>query len=323
MAAAVVLRRSSRLALIATNEETIVIPKKGVTSREMKNSREKCRTRYIPVGADVQEKESIELEDMVNDERRSQEGSEIDTMEQEPITFASTKRLKLKAATAPQKSLKKLPSRNMEAELWEMGFRHVAGVDEAGRGPLAGPVVAAACIIPSNVSIEGINDSKKLNQGRREELYNMIVSTPGVAYAVHVIDAAMIDQINILQATMLAMTGCINKLSAATGASWPDFILVDGNRLPDDLPDGKAQFVIKGDAECFVIAAASILAKVTRDRIMMEYDKKWPQYGFGSHKGYGTVAHMTALLKYGPCDIHRRSFAPLKDQDILKGVSFP
>ncbi|KAH9539995.1 hypothetical protein CY35_15G085200 [Sphagnum magellanicum] len=216
------------------------------------------------------------------------------------------------------KAEKKLPNREMEMKLWELGFRHVAGVDEAGRGPLAGPVVAAACIIPASVMIPGVNDSKKLTEGKREELYSQIISTPGVIYAVHVIDAATIDQINILQATLQAMVGCVNKLtSKKTGESVPDYILVDGNRLPDGFSEKKAQCVVKGDAECHVIAAASILAKVTRDRMMLAYDKKWPEYGFKAHKGYGTSAHIAALLKNGPCDIHRRSFAPLKDETLI------
>ncbi|KAG0587467.1 hypothetical protein KC19_2G166300 [Ceratodon purpureus] len=215
------------------------------------------------------------------------------------------------------KSLKKFPSRDLETKLWEQGFRNVAGVDEAGRGPLAGPVVAAACIIPASVTIPGVDDSKKLTETQREELYAQIIGTPGVVYAIHVVDAAKIDEINILQATLLAMSACVNELKAGKGEA-PDYVLVDGNRLPDDFSKEEAQFVIKGDAECHVIAAASILAKVTRDRMMIDYDKKWPEYGFKAHKGYGTAAHIGALLKHGPCDIHRRSFAPLKDR-ILQG----
>ncbi|CAM6124514.1 unnamed protein product [Calypogeia fissa] len=211
--------------------------------------------------------------------------------------------------------VKKGPSREMEAELWERGFQHVAGVDEAGRGPLAGPVVAAACIIPSHIVIDGINDSKKLTEERREELYSKLTTTPGISYAVHVIDAQTIDEVNILQATMQAMAACVEKLNAVeNGLPLPDFILIDGNRVPSDIPETKSRSVVKGDAICHVIAAASILAKVTRDRLMISYHEKWPMYGFKAHKGYGTAAHIAAIRKHGGCDIHRQSFAPLKEK---------
>ncbi|CAM6129180.1 unnamed protein product [Calypogeia fissa] len=168
------------------------------------------------------------------------------------------------------------------------------------------------------ICASGINDSKKLSAVKREELYWKLTSTPGISFAVQVIDAGTIDEVNILQATMQAMVGCVEKLqNAAEGLSWPDYILVDGNRLPEGFSKEKARSVVKGDATCHVIAAASILAKVTRDRLMINYDKKWPLYGFKDHKGYGTAGHIAALLKHGPCDIHRRSFAPLKDRDIV------
>ncbi|EFJ30218.1 ribonuclease H11, partial [Selaginella moellendorffii] len=188
----------------------------------------------------------------------------------------------------------------------------VIGVDEAGRGPLAGPVVAAACIIPEDVDIQGIDDSKKLTAEKREQLYSQITSTPGVRFSICVVDAPRIDEINILQATMEAMETCVEELTG-NGRDHPPYILIDGNRIPGGLSGKHARSVVKGDAESHVIAAASILAKVTRDRLMEDYDKRWPLYGFKDHKGYGTASHTAALLKHGPCDIHRRSFAPLRN----------
>ncbi|KAL2642251.1 hypothetical protein R1flu_009838 [Riccia fluitans] len=294
--AASVLRRSSRLAAAAARAEPVA------SSLKPKNESVCFSKKAGSVSKKV--KESNDFHEPISSPPDSQEAV-VSTVESELARELGLNRGKL---------LKKMPSRDMEAELWDMGFQRVAGVDEAGRGPLAGPVVAAACIIPSSVIIEGIDDSKKINEAKREELYNVITSTPGVSYAVHVVDAAIIDEINILQATMQAMTACVQKLSRETkGLLVPDFILVDGNRLPENFPEN-SRSVVKGDAICHVIAAASILAKVTRDRIMLSYDLKWPEYGFKTHKGYGTSVHMSALLKYGPCDIHRRSFAPLKDQ---------
>eukprot|EP00850_Spirogloea_muscicola_P012376 SM000079S22494 [mRNA] locus=s79:552444:555676:+ [translate_table: standard] len=210
------------------------------------------------------------------------------------------------------KGEKTLPTRDLEEKLWLLGHPRVAGVDEAGRGPLAGPVVAAACIIPSSVTIAGVDDSKNLSEERREELYKLITGTPGVHYAIQAVDVATIDKINILQAAMRAMAMAVNELDQQ-GAGKACYVLVDGNRLPNEIPPSRAEFVIKGDGTCHVIAAASILAKVTRDRLMCQYDSKWPEYGFKSHKGYATAAHIAALQQHGPCDIHRRSFAPLKE----------
>ena len=179
-------------------------------------------------------------------------------------------------------------------------FPILCGIDEAGRGPLAGPVCAAACILPEGLVIEGLNDSKKLSEKRREALYEQI-TTQAVAWAVCLMDEAVIDEINILQATFRAMRGAVAKLGLQ-----PDLCLVDGNRDPGlGLP---TRTVVKGDASCASVAAASILAKVTRDRLMCAYDAQYPGYGFAVHKGYGTKAHYAAIQQLGLCPIHRRSF---------------
>lgn len=179
-------------------------------------------------------------------------------------------------------------------------FPILCGIDEAGRGPLAGPVCAAACVLPEGLVIEGLNDSKKLSEKRREALYEQI-TTQAVAWAVCLVDEAVIDEINILQATFRAMRGAVSKLGLQ-----PDLCLVDGNRDPGlGLP---TRTVVKGDASCASVAAASILAKVTRDRLMCAYDAQYPGYGFAVHKGYGTKAHYAAIQQLGLCPIHRRSF---------------
>lgn len=178
--------------------------------------------------------------------------------------------------------------------------RCICGVDEAGRGPLAGPVYAAAVILPRGLVIEGLNDSKKLTEKRREALYDVIVEQ-AVAYGIGSADEKEIDEINILQATFLAMRRAIAQLAVR-----PDLALIDGNRESDfSVP---AQTVIGGDGKSANIAAASILAKVTRDRVMLEYAREYPQYGFDVHKGYGTKRHYEALREFGPCPIHRQSF---------------
>lgn len=190
---------------------------------------------------------------------------------------------------------------SFEQRALDEGFTHVCGVDEAGRGPLAGPVCAAAVILPPNAEIDGLNDSKKLTAKRREALYDVILSQ-AVAYGIAMVDEKTIDEINILQATFLAMRQAVEQLSVT-----PELALVDGNREPDfgSIP---VKTIIKGDSLSANIAAASILAKVTRDRFMMEQDQIYPQYGFAVHKGYGTQAHYAALRTYGACPIHRKSF---------------
>lgn len=187
-----------------------------------------------------------------------------------------------------------------EDEVIQNGFQLICGVDEAGRGPLAGPVCAAAVILPPHVDIPGLDDSKKLSDKKRRELFPVICKE-ALAYGISFSDEKEIDQINILQATFIAMKRAVESLSVK-----PDYILVDGNKLPDfEIP---AQYVIKGDSLSASIAAASVLAKVTRDDLMMKMAEQYPGYGFEVHKGYGTKAHYEALVRSGPCPIHRMSF---------------
>ena len=176
----------------------------------------------------------------------------------------------------------------------------VAGIDEAGRGPLAGPVVAAAVILPKDIFLPFLNDSKKVTEKRRDVLFDQI-KQEAIAYGIGIASNALIDEINILQATYEAMREAISKLNKT-----PDILLVDAVNIPDI--NIKQVGIVKGDAKSVNIAAASILAKVTRDRLMLEYDKIYPEYGFASNKGYGTAKHIEALKAYGACDIHRRSF---------------
>ena len=190
---------------------------------------------------------------------------------------------------------------NFEYAAMEEGFSLICGVDEAGRGPLAGPVCAAAVILPPDLELEGLNDSKKLSEKRREALYPLICEQ-ALAYGIAFASEQEIDELNILQATFLAMRRAVGQLGRK-----PDLALVDGNREPDfgDIP---VRTIVKGDSRSANIAAASILAKVTRDRFMLEQDAVYPQYGFAVHKGYGTQKHYAALREFGPCPIHRRSF---------------
>ncbi|MCE5317161.1 MAG: ribonuclease HII [Parachlamydia sp.] len=186
------------------------------------------------------------------------------------------------------------------------GYKSIAGIDEAGRGPLAGPVVAAACVIPANLCFIGINDSKQLTPLKRKSLFEEITHHPKVAYAVGIISQEEIDSINIYQATIQAMLQAVQAL-----ISIPDLLLVDGMNLPH--PAIPCRRIVGGDALVHCIAAASVVAKETRDRLMVEYHSQWPEYGFDQHKGYGTAQHMEAIQKHGPCPIHRRSFAPFKE----------
>ncbi len=215
------------------------------------------------------------------------------------------------------------------------GYRMVAGTDEAGRGPLAGPVVAACCYVPLELNeswVDKIADSKALPEPARDELYKELTSHPEVVWSTGMADAQEIDEVNILQASMLSMHRAVEGMK-----NHPDYVLVDGNRLPwghveavrpngtirkADPPKPKGlkecSAVVKGDAKVFCIAAASIIAKVTRDKMMYDYDKQYPQYLLGKNKGYPTAEHMAAVSKHGPSPIHRLTFAPLKHMNLKK-----
>ena len=201
-----------------------------------------------------------------------------------------------------------------ETEARGRGFKAIAGIDEAGRGPLAGPVLAAACMIPADVFFAGIDDSKKLTPQKREELYKKIVTHELVIYAIGMISHEEIDRVNIYQASIQAMLQAVAALSQQ-----PDYLLVDGLNLPH--PVIQAQKIIEGDALSQSIAAASILAKVTRDRMMEDYHQQWPEYGFHQHKGYGTQRHLDALARHGPCPIHRRTFEPVRSSFLPAEVT--
>lgn len=197
--------------------------------------------------------------------------------------------------------LLKLKEREEQIYCNHKEINYICGIDEAGRGPLAGPVVVASVIMPRNSMIEGVNDSKKVSEKKREELYEKILEE-AISYGVGVIDQTEIDEINILEATKKGLTTSLKELTVK-----PDLILVDALKEIDTLGI-PYQSIIKGDALCYSISAASIIAKVTRDRIMRGWDEIYPQYGFEKHKGYGTAAHIKAIKEYGLCPIHRRSF---------------
>ena len=195
----------------------------------------------------------------------------------------------------------------MERDLWdyetkarEKGYRLVAGADEAGRGPLAGPVVAAAVVLPPDAILQGLDDSKKLSPAKREELFPKI-QTQAIAYGVAVVNPEVIEEINILQAALLAMKQAVEMFP-----SDPDLLLIDGNQKIDSSIEQWA--IVKGDAKSFSISAASVLAKVTRDHIMEDYHHLYPQYEFARHKGYGTRLHRDLIAEHGPCPIHRSTF---------------
>ena len=202
---------------------------------------------------------------------------------------------------------KTVPDERLETELREAGYKAICGVDEAGRGPLSGPVVAAACILPAGCVIEGLNDSKKLTPKQRDRLFDTVREV-AVAYSVGQASPEEIDELNILNATMLAMRRAIEGLPVKA-----DFALIDGNCARGIELAHKT--VISGDAISVSISAASILAKVTRDRICLENDRDYPEYGFAKHKGYGTKEHMDALRRLGPCPLHRRSFLKFLSED--------
>lgn len=187
-----------------------------------------------------------------------------------------------------------------ENQLTEKGFNHICGVDEAGRGPLAGPVCAAAVILQPNDIIEGVNDSKKLTEKKRELLFE-VIKERAVSWSIAFATVEEIEELNILNATMLAMKRAVEGLNIPA-----DYAIIDGNKTPNlDIP---CESIVKGDANSMSIAAASILAKVSRDRLLLDYAQQYPQYGFEKHKGYGTKLHREALKEYGACPVHRMSF---------------
>ncbi|MBQ7045756.1 MAG: ribonuclease HII [Clostridia bacterium] len=194
-----------------------------------------------------------------------------------------------------------MPNFEYETAAKNNGYISVCGVDEAGRGPLAGPVCAAAVILPSDVNIPELNDSKKLSEKKREQLFDVIKNS-AISYCIAYASVEEIEELNILGATFLAMERAVNGLSISA-----DFALIDGNQTPKGLQI-PSQTIVKGDAKSCSISAASILAKVSRDRLMLEYDNEYPQYNFKKHKGYGTKEHTDAIKQYGPCKIHRMSF---------------
>lgn len=194
-----------------------------------------------------------------------------------------------------------MPDYTIENELVFKGCENICGVDEAGRGPLCGPVCAAAVILPLGCEIEGLNDSKKLSEKKRESLFDVIIDK-AAAYSIQFVDNEEIDRVNILNATMQCMTNAVNSLKIT-----PDYVIIDGNKCPEQLQI-PSQSVVKGDAKSMSIAAASVLAKVSRDRLMYEYDRQYPEYGFAKHKGYGTKAHYDAVFAHGVTPIHRKTF---------------
>ena len=198
---------------------------------------------------------------------------------------------------------------HFEARAWRTGVVRVAGVDEAGRGPLAGPVVAAAVVIDPDRRIKRLADSKLLTPERRAELYDVIMAR-AVAVGVGVVDHVTIDRINILQATRVAMLEALHQLKVAPDLVITDFVALSGLACPQ-------RNLVDGDARCATVAAASIIAKVTRDRIMLDVDGQFPEYGFARHKGYATAEHLAALDRHGPCPLHRRSFISLWKQGEL------
>ncbi len=201
-----------------------------------------------------------------------------------------------------------------EQNALKRGYKTIAGIDEAGRGPLAGPVVAAAVILPPGYRNEYINDSKKLTEQRREELY-VIIKKDAIAVGLGVVEASAIDRINILQATLLAMKEAVSELFPP-----PDYLLVDGkNKVPIVMHQ---ETIISGDSLSVSIAAASIIAKVSRDKIMEIYHRQYPQYNFMKNKGYGTEEHREAIHKYGICKIHRMSFRVKENRDIRENIEF-
>ncbi len=222
------------------------------------------------------------------------------------------------------------PTFDKEIKLRKNGYKFIAGIDEVGRGPLAGPVVACAAVIKLNLNegedtyprlqekeknihirrgriFDGIRDSKQLSERQREKFYKILTNDRQVYYGIGIVSEKIIDKINILQATFLAMKKAVENLKVK-----PDFLLIDGKWTLENYPISQTA-IIQGDKNIFSIAAASIIAKVTRDKMLVKLSQKYPQYGFEKHKGYGTKLHLEMLKKYGPCEIHRKSFKPIKN----------
>ncbi len=221
------------------------------------------------------------------------------------------RQLELFARTRGRKSdLREIATKKpfaLERQLKKRGIRRFAGVDEVGRGPLAGPVVACACMIPDGVSFRGLRDSKVLGEEDISRLYHELVGCLGVEYAVAVVDHEVIDRINILQASLQAMRQAVEGLRTP-----PEMVVIDGNRIPAAL-SMPCLAVVKGDSHCPSVSAASVIAKFLRDQMMREYDAKWPEYGFALHKGYGTRLHIEKIHQHGPCPIHRKTFSPVAE----------
>ena len=208
------------------------------------------------------------------------------------------------------------PSFEYENKLAASGFSKICGIDEVGRGPLAGPVVAAAVMISAELfkdlsKFKGVNDSKKLSEKSREKWYEILTKHEKIKWGIGIISEKVIDKINILEATKVAMMKAIKNLARQEN-DMPDYLLIDGNFTLEGMPSINQKAVIKGDAKIISIAAASIIAKVTRDRMMRQFNEDYPEYGFDKHKGYGTALHCEMIKKFGPCPIHRRSFEPIK-----------
>lgn len=195
---------------------------------------------------------------------------------------------------------------NFEEAARQLGYSIIAGIDEAGRGPLAGPVVAAACIVPQKLFISGVDDSKKVTPAKRAEIFAQIKNESSICYGIGIVSWEEIDRINIYQATIKAMLAAVAAMQIL-----PEYLLVDGLALAH--PSIPVKKIIKGDQLSYSIALASIIAKETRDALMCEYHTQWPEYGFNQHKGYGTTMHLDAIEKHGPCPIHRLSFSPLSN----------
>lgn len=213
-------------------------------------------------------------------------------------------------------------NRETERILWKEGYKYVVGIDEAGRGPIAGPVVAAAVVVPVDKIIAGAADSKKLSEKKRNAIYKQIMEDSSVLVTFSVIDHTKIDELNILQATMTAMNETVDELLKKYSIQDLEkiYVLVDGNKSPNKMPV-LSRPIVRGDAYVYPIALASIVAKVERDRIMCAYDRQYPMYGFAKHKGYPTKDHIRALHQYGPCPIHRLSFKPVQNRKPIITIS--